>query len=56
MLYLITNILQRFKKLRTDPTARLPVSQVTQKMLDNIIYYSSKKKYNELGTTCHQCR
>lgn len=32
------------------------VSQITQEMLDNIIYISTSKLYGKEGTTCHQCR
>ncbi|CAH1732953.1 unnamed protein product [Aphis gossypii] len=36
---------------------RLDVSNVTQEMLDNIVYSSVGKKYStDEGTTCHQCR
>ncbi|XP_050427051.1 cell division cycle-associated protein 7-like [Adelges cooleyi] len=50
----------RSKRRRNNSSAtvpRLPASQVTQEMLDNITYSSCGKQYNaDRGTTCHQCR
>jgi len=47
---------QRPKRRRLGPTSRMAVSQVTQQMLENIIYKSSGKQHSPNGTTCHQCR
>lgn len=37
-------------------THQIPVSLITQEMLNNITYSSCGKTYAVNGTTCHQCR
>lgn len=42
--------------MNSAPVNQLPVSQITAKMIQNVHYSSSGKKYSQEGTTCHQCR
>ncbi|KAG5868539.1 hypothetical protein JTB14_009243 [Gonioctena quinquepunctata] len=46
-------------RVRTKPIQRppiIPITEVTEDMLNNIAKKVSVKKYSETGTSCHQCR
>lgn len=53
--YLLT---QKFPKLNGRRTAipELPVSEVTQRHIDNIAVRAIEKTYSKEGSSCHQCR